>query len=145
MAESPARDPGWNRAVAATLLALLGVGAVASTVAAAMYPGGTWTDPTTVGHSFWGNFLCDISRDPALDGRPHPGAPWGRVAEWSLIGALCLFFWISPALVSPVRRGWSIRVLGVVAMLGLALVPVTYGVPHALALVAGAGPGFAAT
>jgi hypothetical protein len=130
--------------VAVVLLGLLVAGAVASAVAAARYPGGTWMDRTTVGHSFWGNFLCDISRDPALDGRSHPGAPWGRAAEWMLVLALGLFFWIVPALVAPRRRGWTIRILGLVATLGLLLVPVTYGPAHALALIAGAGPGFAA-
>jgi hypothetical protein len=127
------------------LLVLLAAGAVASAVAASTYPGGTWMDRTTVGHSFWGNFLCDISRDPALDGRPHPDAPWGRVAEWTLVLALGFFFWVVPALVAPARRGWSIRLLGAIATLGLVLVPVTSGPAHALALIAGAGPGFAAT
>jgi hypothetical protein len=131
--------------VAVVLLGLLAFGAAASAVAASRYPGGTWMDRTTLGHSFFGNFLCDISRDTALDGRPHPGAPWGRAAEWSLVLALGLFFWILPALVEPRRSGWSIRLLGAVATLGLVLVPVTAGPAHALALIAGAGPGFAAT
>ena len=145
MGDSSRGDPGATRVVAVVLLGLLAAGAMASAVAAARYPGGTWMDRTTVGHSFWGNFLCDISRDPALDGLPHPAAPWGRAAEWSLVLALGLFFWIVPALVEPRRRGWTIRILGAVATLGLVLVPVTSGPAHALALVAGAGPGFAAT
>ena len=138
-------ETGWDRAIAALLLALLAAGALASVVAAARYPGGTWMDRATVGHSFWGNFLCDIARDRALDGRPHPAAAWGRMAEWALIVALGLFFWVAPALVEPRRRRWTIRLLGAVATLGLLLVPITSGVPHAVALVAGAGPGFAAT
>jgi hypothetical protein len=139
------RDPGLTRPLAVALLALLGGGVLAAVVAAASYPGGTWMDRATVGHSFWANFLCDIARDPALDGRPHPAARWGRAAEWALILALGLFFWIAPELVEPVRRRRTIRLLGVVAMLGLLLVPVTGKVLHALALIAGAGPGFAAT
>ncbi|HEY3587346.1 MAG TPA: hypothetical protein VGK85_09335 [Myxococcaceae bacterium] len=135
----------WSQLLAAVLLLLLGVGALATAVAAAHYPGGTWMDRTSVGHSFWGNFLCDIARDRALDGRPHPAAAWGRVAEWVLVLALGLFFWIAPALVVPRRRRATIRFLGAVGTLGLLLVPVTSGVPHALALIAGAGPGFTAT
>jgi len=134
-----------SRLLAAVLLLLLAVGALAAGVAAASYPGGTWMDRTTVGHSFWGNFLCDIARDRALDGRPQPGAAWGRASEWVLFFALGLFFWVAPALIVPRRRRATIRVLGIVATLGLLLVPVTTGVPHALALIAGAGPGFAAT
>src|SRR4030095_15920305 len=82
MWESSPHERSGARALAVVLLALLAGGAVATVVAAAQYPGGTWMDRSTPGHSFWGNFLCDIARDPALDGRPHPGAPWGRAAEW---------------------------------------------------------------
>ncbi|HEY1335195.1 MAG TPA: hypothetical protein VGF31_13125, partial [Myxococcaceae bacterium] len=145
MEDASPRDPGSTRPLAVVLLALLGGGVLAAVVAAASYPGGTWMDRSTVGHSFWANFLCDVARDPALDGRPHPAAVWGRAAEWALVLALGVFFWIAPALVQPERRGRTIRLLGVVAMLGLLLVPVTEKVPHALALIAGAGPGFAAT
>ena len=144
MWESPPHD-GGSRAIAVVLLALLAAGAVATTMAAAVYPGGTWMDRNAVGHSFWGNFLCDVARDRALDGRLHPGARWGRAAEWVLVLALGLFFWVAPALIQPRRRARTIRVLGAVATLGLVLVPITHGVPHALALIAGAGPGFAAT
>ena len=139
------RGPGGSGLLAAVLLVLLGAGALASAVAAVQYPGGTWMDRSTLGHSFWGNFLCDIARDFAIDGRPHPGARWGRAAEWALVLALGVFFWIAPALVEPLRRRRTIRLLGLVATLGLLLVPVTTGLPHALALIAGAGPGFTAT
>jgi hypothetical protein len=81
----------------------------------------------------------------ALNGRPQPGAQWGRAAEWAAVFALGVFFWIAPALVEPARGRRTLRLLGAVAALGLFLVPVTMGVPHALALVAGAGPGFTAT
>jgi hypothetical protein len=145
MDSSASRHRGWIRHGAGLLLGLLVAGAVATAVAAAQYPGGTWMDRRTRGHSFWGNFLCDVARTPALDGRPHPGAPWGRAAEWALVLALGVFFWIAPTLVEPPRRRRTIQLLGVVAALGLLLVPVTEGVPHALALIAGAGPGFAAT
>jgi hypothetical protein len=145
MRDPSSTDPVWSRLLAAALLVLLGAGALASAVAAARYPGGTWMDRSTVGHSFWGNFLCDIARDRALDGRPHPGAVWGRTAEWVLVLALGLFFWIVPTLVVPRRRQATIRLLGTVGTLGLMAVPITSGVPHALALIAGAGPGFTAT
>ena len=144
--DSPSsRRPARIRHGAVLLLGLLAAGAVATAIAAAQYPGGTWMDRRTQGHSFWGNFLCDVARTPALDGRPNPGAPWGRVAEWAVVLALCVFFWIAPTLVEPPRRRRTIQLLGLVAALGLALAPVTERVPHALALLAGAGPGFAAT
>ena len=135
---------GWLRAAAVLVLVLLATSVVTTGIAASVYPGGTWMDRTTVGHSFWGNFLCDVARTPALDGRPNPGAPWGHAAEWSLIVALFVFFWIAPALVDSPRRRRTIRILGAVAALGLMLVPVTVRVAHAVALIVGAGPGFAA-
>jgi hypothetical protein len=125
------------------LLLLLGAGAVATAAGAAQYPGGRWVDPDAPGHSLWANFLCDIARDMAVNGRHNPGAPWGRAAEWAFVAALCLFWWMVPALLEG-RAGGRVRALGTLATLGLLLVPVTSGVPHALALLAGAGPGFAA-
>ncbi len=139
------KSDGGDRGGAALLLGLLVAGTVATGLAAAQYPGGTWMDRSTEGHSFWGNFLCDIARDVALNGRPQPGAHWGRAAEWALVLALGVFFWIAPALVEPGRGRRTLRLLGAVSALGLLLVPVTVGVPHALALLAGAGPGFTAT
>lgn len=138
------QEEGWSRAGGAALLALLGAGAVATAAGAALYPGGTWVDPLAPGHSWWGNFLCDIARDMAVNGAPNPGAPWGRAAEWSFVAALCLFWWLAPALVERRRIRRPVRVLGTSSLLGLILVPVTWGGAHTLALAAGAGPGFVA-
>ncbi len=141
---APSTPPrGWTSALAAALLALLVAGAVTTVVGAAQYPGGNWVDPEAAGHSLWANFLCDIARDMAVNGRHNPGAPWGRAAEWAFIAALCLFWWMVPALVGG-RTARRVRVLGTLGALGLLLVPVTRGVPHALALLSGAGPGFVA-
>lgn len=140
---SPVGD-GWSRAGGALLLAVLGAGALATVVGAARYPGGTWVDPGSPGHSFWGNFLCDIARDVAVNGRPNPGAPWGRAAEWTFVLAVCLFWWLAPALLAAPRWRLAVPALGTLSTLGLLLVPVTVDAAHALALVAGAGPGLAA-
>ena len=92
-------DPGsrWRCRGAALLLALLGAGALATAVGAARYPGGSWVDPRSGGHWLWGNFLCDIARDVAVNGQPSPGASWGRAAEWTLLLALWLFWWLVAA------------------------------------------------
>ena len=139
------RPGGWTSAAAAALLVLLAGGGVATAAGAARYPGGSWVDPGAPGHSLWANFLCDIARDMAVNGRHNPGAPWGLAAEWAFVGALCLFWWTAPEIAAPRGLGRPVRVLGTLATLGLVLVPVTSGVPHTLALVAGAGPGFVAT
>jgi len=134
----------WSRAAALVLLGLIGGALVAAMIAAATYPGGSWTDRTSVGHSLWANFFCDIARDVALDGKPHPGAPWGRAAEWGLVLALLLFWQVVPALFES-RSGRRVAVLGAVSTAGLILVPVTTQAAHVGALLLGAGPGFAAT
>lgn len=142
---SPSTRPvASNSARAAALLVLLGVGAVGTAVGAARYPGGNWVDAHAPGHSLWTNFLCDIARDVAVNGLHNPGASWGRAAEWALIAALCLFWWMVTPLLHPGGAGRKVRLLGTLAALGLLLVPVTRGVPHGVALVCGAGPGLAA-
>lgn len=143
-APSP-RPGGWSSAGAAVLLVLLAVGAAATVLGAVRYPGGSWVNPSEPGHSLWANFLCDIARDMAVNGRHNPGAPWGRAAEWAFIAALCLFWWTTPALVDGRGAAWPVRMLGTLATLGLMLVPVTAGKSHTLALVLGAGAGLPAT
>jgi len=142
---SPSPRPGgWPSALAAALLGLLGVGTLATAVGASRYPGGNWVDPSAAGHSLWANFLCDIARDMAVNGGHNPGARWGRAAEYAFVAALCLFWWVVSGVLEDRRAARKVRLLGTLATLGLLLVPVTRGVPHALALLAGAGPGFAA-
>lgn len=40
-------------------------------LAIALYPGGTWWDPTYRGHHFWENFLCDLLHRRSLSGLPN--------------------------------------------------------------------------
>jgi len=134
----------WRRAAAFVLLVLIGASLLAATVAAATYPGGSWIDRTAVGHSLWANFLCDIARDVALDGAPHPGARWGRAAEWGLVLALLLFWQVTPALHAPRSERSPVPLLGGISTAGLLLVPVTTQAAHVGALLLGAGPGLVA-
>lgn len=143
----PSRSrPGgaWLRGGATVQLVLLCAGALATAVGASRYPGGTWAAPRAAGHSVWGNFLCDLARDVAVNGQPNPGAPWGRTAEWAFVLALLLFWWLAPALLAPGRWTRAVPLLGTLSTLGLLGVPVTEGLAHVLSLVAGAGPGLAA-
>jgi hypothetical protein len=127
------------------LLVLLAGGAVATAVGAVRYAGGSWVEPSAPGHSLWANFLCDLARDMAVNGRPNPGAAWGRAAEWVLVAALCLFWWTVPPLLDLRSRARVVSALGTAATLVLVLVPVTVGLTHAVVLTAGAVPGFLAT
>ncbi len=61
-------------------------------VATALYPGGTWKGDMTVGHSFWQNYLCDVLKDPGLNGAPNPGVHYGVLAFVLLLVTL-LVWW----------------------------------------------------
>jgi hypothetical protein len=104
--------------------AILLLGFLASmTLAALLYPGGTWFDAGSVGFSFWGNFWCDLLHSPALNAEPNErGALAARVSFW-LFAAALLRFWPLVARLSPhpgVRR-W-VQGLGLAAALALVLV-----------------------
>jgi hypothetical protein len=129
-------------AVGVLLLLLVFVGV--DVVAMAVYPGGTWIDPTTVGHRFWANFLCDLGHEVALDGQPNPAAPWGRAALWLLL--LCAgAFWLAvPTLFR--TQGWArlVRAGGMLSTVGLLLLPFATGRWHLVVVLCGALPGLAA-
>ena len=106
------------------LLAFVGLYAAA----AAWYPGGTWEEPTRVGHSFLFNYYCDLMRPTALNGQPNPTG--STLAEWGqLVFALSLgpFFLVAPRVFEERRRlARAVRVLGVVASVagvGVVLMP----------------------
>ena len=61
-------------------------------IAIKLYPGGTWNDPSTVGYSFWNNYLCDALQQPALNGFPNPGSDFGLAAYGFLLFTL-VFWW----------------------------------------------------
>ena len=93
-------------------LARFGVyGFVALTASsAALYPGGTYRDRTTVGYSFTRNFLSDLGMPSAWDGRPNVvGAALFVSAELILACALVAFFvaFVRLSSASVRARAWS--------------------------------------
>jgi hypothetical protein len=114
------------------------------------YPGGTEWDPTTRGHEFWLNYVCDLARATALDGAPNPvSARLAQVALVVLGGGALLVWWSSPCLFQG-RPGLAkaIRGLGscsVAGMFAVALLPADrFGALHPLAMALSGGPGLAA-
>jgi hypothetical protein len=143
------------RAISARLNSVAIAGAVVAfggLEAAAMraYPGGTWWDPTSRGHRFWENFLCDLEWRVALNGEPNPGAPFARAAMLLLLLGL-LPFWVAvPRLIRGTfeRSRFAVTALGLVstaATVAVVLMPSDrFGALHgALVLVAGV-PGLTA-
>lgn len=111
----------------------------------AFYPGGSYFDAEHPGYDFWLNFWCDLMRDPALNGEPNRTAPLlAQVAMWALGAGLVGFFSTlaklsgrSPRTQSAIR--W-LGIIGVLGMLGVALLPSSrFPVLHGV-LVTTAGP-----
>jgi hypothetical protein len=134
----------------------LGAGAVllasaigAGLIGAAMYlyPGGSSIDRHRVGHSFWFNFLCDLTGETAINGASNrPGSSLARAGMGSFAVALGAFWMILPSLFRRGRRRAAVvvRVAGGISALGLLAVPVTDGPTHAIAVFCSSIPGLVA-
>jgi hypothetical protein len=104
--------------------AILLLGFFASmTLAALLYPGGTWFDAGSVGFSFWGNFWCDLLHSPALNAAPNErGALAARVSFWLFAAALLRFWPLAARLCAhPGVRRW-VHALGLAGALALVFV-----------------------
>jgi hypothetical protein len=116
------------RAASIAVPVLLAVFAGLYAAAAAAYPGGTWEDPTSVGHSFLFNYYCDLMRPTALNGQPNPiGSQLAEAGQLVFALALGPFFFVAPAVFGgrpTLTRG--VRALGLVACvagIGVVLMP----------------------
>ena len=134
---SPARRLG-----ALVVLAMMVTGVTSLALAMHRYPGGTELDGHTVGHSFWFNFLCDLTGDRALNGASNAARDFARAAMAAFGVGLGAFWLILPA-EFPGHRvlATCVRVGGTISVLGFLAVPVAPGPWHALAVFAAAVPG----
>ncbi len=116
-----------------------------------VYPGGTAWDVTTVGHDFWRNYLCDLQRQVALDGRPNAVGSVLARAAMLVLGVGSAFFWLllaeglshRPELARPVRVLGCFAALGVA---GVALWPVDrFPQMHPLLMLGAGAPGIVAS
>jgi hypothetical protein len=107
------------------------------------YPGGTALDPHSVGHSFWFNFLCDLTGERALNGASNAASRgFARGAMAALSVGLGAFWLILPAEFPGYRAAAAvIRVAGTISVLGFFAIPVANGPWHAVAIFAAAVPG----
>jgi hypothetical protein len=111
----------WAGVILATVsgfLALMGA-------SMARYPGGTWFDRGTVGHACFGNFLCDLVAEQAINGQPNPaGSQLAWLAFLTLTAGILPVWWLLPELARDCPRlGRRVRGLGMVGTLVLAAVP----------------------
>jgi hypothetical membrane protein len=107
------------------LLVCLGGFLAFQAIAMFLYPGGTWFDRTSRGHTFFQNFFCDLTAAKALNGQPNPGAIYAKIGM--VLFTLGLIpFWI---LVTSVLRQARARLakvvlsLGTISSIAAALVP----------------------
>lgn len=124
-------------AIAVCLSVLCFIGLLLAATAA--YPGGTWQHRAGPG-SFWSNFLCDLLRDPALNGLPNArGAALARAAMLVIAVGMGLVWLLLPTLFTErPRLGTAVRTAGLLAMGLLLAVPLLpsdrFGRWHAVAV-----------
>ena len=70
-------------------------------VAASLYPGGSWADPSQVGFSWRHNYLCDLLDTLSMNGELNPGRHWARASLGVLCAGLLLLWYQLPALMQP--------------------------------------------
>lgn len=125
--EAPASsaEVRWSGA----LVAIAGGGAlifvVSFVIAAALYPGGTWVQRTSSGHSFFGNYLCDLMQARALNGRAAGVGAWvARSGALAMFAAVASFFIQVARLERPSVRSRLVLRAGVLACVLGAGVPI---------------------
>jgi hypothetical protein len=116
----------------------------------AAYPGGTAWDPTTRGHDFWFNYLCDLERAVALDGRPNgPASAFARGAMLVLaLGMLEFWRLLAARVAQRPRVSALVRWLGAIASAGAGAAAVfpgdRYAGLHPIIMLAAGVPGVGA-
>jgi hypothetical protein len=139
-----------SRAPSVLTLSVVAFVAIFSAAAWA-YPGGTHFDHAAVGHDFWLNTMCDVTRTVALDGRPNTlGCRLASIAMLVLAAGLGVTFTVLPRLfLTRVRMATAVRALGAVSALGAVAVVLLpsdrFGSLHGVAIVGAGIPGLAAS
>jgi hypothetical protein len=111
-----------------------------------LYPGGTALHARARGHSFWLNFLCDLTEPAARNGAPNPVGSWiARAAMLDLSLALGVTWLVVPALVGEQRASArAIRLAGGLSVAALIAVPLAEGTAHIIAIYAAAAAALSA-
>jgi hypothetical protein len=130
------------RAVWGSRFVLLAIasGTLLLAISMRVYPGGTALDARAQGHSFWLNFLCDLTEPLARNGDANPvGSAIARTAMLDLSLALGAFWLVLPVLFpAQPRTGRAIRLTGTFAVAALVAVPFTSGRAHAVVIFSSA-------
>lgn len=126
------------------VLAAAVVFVVATGIAMALYPGGTFLDARTVGHRFFENFFCDLFHAHGLDGRPNRGAFLAQLGMLAMLVGLWAHFMVTARTIGGLPRV-LVRVLGTVSAAAAIAVPLTpsdrFPRLHGVCVLLAAGPG----
>jgi hypothetical protein len=86
-------SPFWKKHVYRFVISGCGLFVLLTVAAMFIYPGGTFTDPTTRGYDFFRNFFSDLGRVTALNGQPNTVSFLLFLTALTLVGiGLMLFF-----------------------------------------------------
>jgi len=128
-----------------TLLALA-LFALGLAAAAALYPGGSWSDRSLPGFSLWRNFWCDLLRSQAINGADNAASRRLSGLAFSALAAALWCFWRPASALAwrgahPAGLLWLGRA-STLALVGMAVLPSdAYPVLHGAVALAGAGLG----
>lgn len=148
MAESKQSEPVW---ISWLLLVSLGIFIVGMGISMVQYPGGTWFDRTAQSHQFWHNFLCDMLRENAINGKPNPASTAAIIGLLGMLPAVGAQGFVLRGMLREIGRpvlGLVIAIFSSVSLVGILGVPLTpsdaYPVLHSLCVIGGAGLGLSA-
>ena len=65
-------------------------------LASLQYPGGSQTDPQSMGFSWMNNYFCNLLNKTAINGKPNLGQPFALASLLVLALSLGLFWWSFP-------------------------------------------------
>ena len=119
---------------------------LALSMAMARYPGGHELDPTSTGHNFWRNYLCDLLEVRAINGSPNAALSLARFGLGAFLGVIGPLWLLLATLLEEHswQRRWLICLgfVSLVAMPGIAMRMTDWG--HALVIVVAFGPALGA-
>lgn len=131
-----ATGSAWLRVALWASCGALAVFVVAMAAAAAVYPGGSWTEPDAPGFSVVRNFWCDLLRSRAINGEENRlGKRLASLAFAALGLGLWPYWWVAGAVFEGRRRvavvslgAASAAALGAMALLPSDRFPLIHGV-----------------
>ena len=119
----------WQKQVYLYVFIGCGLFVVLTVIAMFIYPGGTYTDGTTVGYNFFHNFFSDLGRVTAPNGQPNTSALILFFSALTLAGMGLVFFFIAFRQFFQTNQPWVsligtlVGVISGLCFVGIACVP----------------------